>query len=341
MNDLGHRNMMTDLDGANLDFTLIKDKEVLSAPDGIPARILGLMFSRGCSKGCTFCSHVHTKKVRAMSVSKMIDTVLACQKHLCDPGVPFYLYPQDDDFFSRPTLAIEFMQRYQELVRKGSIKIRIANLQICLDSLIKRREGKHEPNEDLIDCLVQCSDIFAGGIPHLVLGTDSFTDASIKRLNKGKPGDPYTFTDIEMVVKALDRKGVRNEHFVILTDPDSCDEDVALTCQNLAHLYDTYNHFDLKEVIPGIIPDPATPAVKRLQAAQKNLSEYLSADFLRKRSFPEFDFFEGGFVIPPSLEFFSFQGPHLRNLLFGTDRNRFAEAAHAFRTALGQRQRNA
>lgn len=340
VNALGHRNIIKNLDAVRIDFSLVKDKEVLSAPDGIPARILGLMFSRGCSKGCTFCAHVHTKKVRTMSADRMIETVLDCQKELYEEGIPFHLYPQDDDFFARPDLAMEFMEKYRELVDKGLVKIKIASLQMCFDSLLTRQGGRHEPNERIMDCLVRCKCIFSGGIPHLVIGTDSFTDASIRRLRKGRPRDPYTVEDIHEVLRALDQRGVKNEHFVILTDPESDDEEVAACCRNIGLLYETYRHFDLKEVIPGIIPDPATPIVKDLQSRQTNLQACLSADFMKIKDFPEFDFFERGFVVPAALEFFSFKGPHMENLLFGTDRSRFREAADLYRAEDSMRQKN-
>jgi len=330
INGLNYRNTITDLDTVDIDFGLIKSQDITLTLDTGPLKILGLVFGRGCPKVCAFCSHALTKKVRAMSVDKMITMVLQCQGAVAEDEIPFYFYPQDDDFFIRPSLAVEFIEKCSDLKNRGILKIDFASLQVSLESLINEKGGRRLPNGDLLDCLERCRNIFVQGMPHLVIGTDSFTNRGLVQLKKGRVGHPYTVAEIDMVVAALEQRGIRNEHFVIMGDPRSEDADVALCCHVIASFYDRYDFFGIKETIPGIIPDPSLPVVKSLQEEQKDIEKCLTSTFLTMEKFPEFTFFEKGFIIPTGLDFFRIDGQWMRNLTAGHGGERFRAAAHAF-----------
>lgn len=330
INGLNYRNTITDLDTVDIDFGLIKSQDITLALDAGPLKILGLVFGRGCPKACAFCSHALTKKVRTMSVDKMITMILQCQEALVDDEIPLYFYPQDDDFFIRPGLAVEFIEKCRDLKNRGSLKIDFASLQVSLESLITEQGGRRLPNSDLLDCLERCRNIFVQDMPHLVIGTDSFTNRGLVQLKKGRVGHPYTVTEIDMVVAALEQRGIRNEHFVIMGDPRSEDADVALCCHVIASFYDRYDFFGIKETIPGIIPDPSLPVVKSLQEEQRDIEKCLTSTFLTMEKFPEFTFFEKGFIIPPGLDFFRIDGQWMRDLTAGHGGERFRAVAHAF-----------
>ncbi|MCL5024048.1 MAG: hypothetical protein M1497_11920 [Nitrospirae bacterium] len=330
INGLNYRNTITDLDTLDIDFGLIKSQDITLALDEGPLKILGLVFGRGCPKACAFCSHTLTKKVRAMSVDKMITMVLQCQWAVAADEIPLYFYPQDDDFFIRPGLAVEFIEKCSDLKNRGILKIDFASLQVSLESLITEKDGRRLPNNDLLDRLERCRNIFVQDMPHLVIGTDSFTNRGLVQLKKGRVGHPYTVAEIDMVVAALEQRGMRNEHFVIMGDPGSEDADVALCCHVIASFYDRYDFFGIKETIPGIIPDPSLPVVKSLQEEQRDIEKRLTSTFLTIEKFPEFAFFEKGFIIPPGLDFFSLSGMQMQNLSAGPDKERFRNMAHAF-----------
>lgn len=217
-------NRVDDLDYSPLDFDVLEREHVQGG--------LSLTTSRGCVYACRFCS-VHDRQLwRAMSAERVLDHLSAYRERLARifgdaasvPRQALDLQLWDDDFFVDPRRAATLLRG---IAAAGH---RVSFLQGTVASFFVR-DGRRitcELDEDLLDAIPP--DLFTetGG---LKLGTESFSDAELRRLGK-----PYDIARIRRLVEGLARRGIRQDHYLVLCNRDTSLDDLLSGLENIAEL---------------------------------------------------------------------------------------------------------
>jgi len=201
---LDRANRVMDLDTSRLDFSFLERKNVEGG--------LSLSTSRGCVYSCRFCSVMDKTFWRGRSVEAVEQDLRSYLQRLFElygsveaiPASARALQIWDDDFFVEPSRAVALLGRLESLDFTASF------LQGTVASFF-HREGRtvtRELNEELLDAIHPSFFADRGG---LKLGTENFNDTELKRLGK-----PYDFDRVRMLVRALARRGIRQDHFRIL-----------------------------------------------------------------------------------------------------------------------------
>ena len=185
-----------------------------------------LMTSLGCPYACIFCATGGGKGHRAMNPENVIEAAQRYQEHLerikAQGAVihdkAWQVVFSDDDFLRDSKRAIRIL----ELWRKAGLKLKIKTFQSTLQSFLVSEAGRGRAvNNDFMDSIESFKDIFSHDFK-IQIGTDGLIDQEIRRLNKG----PYNERLIEDVMAGLDKRGIMNEHFLILTNADTTLEDL-------------------------------------------------------------------------------------------------------------------
>lgn len=187
---------------------------------------------RGCPKKCPWCSRVGGSFYRAMSADSII-TMLTHYRERLDQineglsqgqKLPEEFYSVafvDDDFFLNKKRAKKILQNFH----KTGLKIQV--IMTSIGSLLNDKKGDEgkEPDYNLLDMLKDKRGVFSSGDPTLVIGTDSFIQKEIDRHKKGAfkadGTSGYTEDNIAQVVEACEKRGIRNDHYLILTNMDT------------------------------------------------------------------------------------------------------------------------
>jgi hypothetical protein len=120
------------------------------------------------------------------------------------PGTARTLQIWDDDFFLDPRRASTLLER---MTAAG---FTTTFVQGTVSSFF-RKEGRritHELNQELVDSIPAAFFTNVGG---LKIGTESFSDRELRRLGK-----PYDLARIRTLALALGRRGLRQDHYMIL-----------------------------------------------------------------------------------------------------------------------------
>lgn len=306
INNFDSKNILSraEFDMLQLDYSFVDGREFTSATD--------FNASRGCPRLCRFCARVHGRTLRQWRVEHVIAELLKYQDRLDElrnSGVEvarkaYQVMLNDDDILLNPKRAARLLTRLSELYRQGRFTLRIWSLQTSLEALMVSENGTRRVNTELIAAIAEAKDIFVANRASLLIGTDAFTDAEIRRMGKGSIKQPYTFSEIDSVIEELDMAGVENLHYLILTNPETTDEDIRETMANLIYLTDKYQWFSVPRCEPFVIPDPIIAMYKKLQEEGKEHLAHYRVEY-KLPGFEEYDFFDGKQIWPHRLSFFN------------------------------------
>ena len=182
--------------------------------------MVSLLTERGCPYSCTFCSRIFGRKIRFLSINKIIEIL----KEIAEkPHIQRVMFSNDNMIYSLRRVDKLFGRIIKEKLNhrfKFLINGRI-------DNFITKDEKylPHKINLELIDLLQNA------GVAKISFGTESFNDAEIKRL---KPEALYGAVDAMRLTTVLGKKGITVVHFLLEPSPDALPEEaIESTCRRL------------------------------------------------------------------------------------------------------------
>lgn len=227
---------------------------------------LELNLSRGCRRGCVFCSHVQGRKFRTLPPTEAGKLLDAWEKRAESLGVSHpaarTININDDDILQDPDYAREIFQ----LIRSRGF--RLWGVQTSIASLFPDQKTLRA---DIMALLAQ-KDIYVGDRPLIWVGTDVFLKERGKRMGKWTPPERLLREMAEMA----EELGVRHYHYWISSDHGSSWSELAQEYILLADLLSRHSHMGLLPHAPFTVPYPGTPLHTMLTASPKTsaLIEY-------------------------------------------------------------------
>lgn len=217
-------NRIEDIDKSNLDFSFFEKKNVQNG--------ISISTSRGCIYNCRFCSVMDKRVWRGKSASKVLEHFRNYNRRLeeifgsCNsiPESARKVQIWDDDFFIDSRRAISILEGIK------SLGFTITFIQGTVNSFFRRNGLKilDELNDELINSIPV--EVFSreGG---LKIGTENFCDEELKRIGK-----PYRYEKIRKLVLALYKRGIFQEHFMILCNRETTLENLMDNFEKIAEL---------------------------------------------------------------------------------------------------------
>jgi len=236
-----------------------------------------IMTSRGCVWHCAFCATGSGKQYRAMSPERVIEIMMDYQGRLEEleaegveiPPQAWYACILDDNFLHDHARALAIFELWRKAMKEDGLRVKIFAIQAGLYSFAKKgpdRKGPYGkmrpaliPDSDFIQAIGSYEDIFYDR-PLVKIGTEAFVTEELKRL--GKP--PYDYELIEGVMAECEKCGVRNMHYLILTNADTSIKDLLLTIFRIGALSAQYELSAVEGFNMGIVPNITTHATNEL-----------------------------------------------------------------------------
>jgi hypothetical protein len=217
-------NRVQDVDQSTLDFSFFQQHNVRAG--------VSLSTSRGCIYGCRFCSVMDRQLWRAKSsdaVARMLDDYgnRLAEIYGSTTAVPAdarRVQIWDDDFFLDRPRALAILRHLADRGYTTSF------LQGTVSSFFVRegRKVTEQLDEELVEGIPQALFTDYGG---LKLGTENFCDAELVRLGK-----PYRYTHIRQLTLALARRGLPQDHYLILCNRQTSLNDLLDNFEKIAEL---------------------------------------------------------------------------------------------------------
>jgi hypothetical protein len=258
ISDFNEINMPLRFDGFqfNLDFL---EKNQLE--EGLEINV-----SRGCKRGCIFCSAVQGRQLRKLpeilvedllnQFSDKLDTFNIQAPHARTVNI------NDDDILQDPDYANDIFQ----LIKKN--QFRLWGVQTSMDSFFDGREEIRIKVLDVIDDKL----LYVDDNPLVWLGTDTFLRQRGKRLGKKTPGE----AQLLRLIEEFEKREIRNYHYWISSDHLSDWEEFTREFMFIYQLHTGFNYFGLIAHSPFLVPYSTTPAYRHLMLSEelKNRIKY-------------------------------------------------------------------
>lgn len=258
ISDFNEINIPKDFDGFqfNLDF-LEKDHFV----EGLEINV-----SRGCKRGCIFCSAVQGKQLRKLpkilvedllnQFSDKLDSFNIQSPHARTINI------NDDDILQNPDYAHEIFQ----LIKKNQFQL--WGVQTSMDSFFA---SSGEIQLNVLDVIHDRS-LYVDDNPLVWLGTDTFLQQRGKRLGKKTPGE----AQLLRLIEEFENREIRNYHYWISSDHLSDWEEFIREFMFIYQLHTRFNYFGLIAHSPFLVPYFTTPAYRYLTHSKelKNRIKY-------------------------------------------------------------------
>ncbi len=197
--------------------------------------MVSLFTERGCPFGCTFCSRVLGKRLRFLSIERIIDIL----KEIAETrSVTRVMFANDNMIYSMRRAY----KLFGRIIEEGLNKRFRFLINGRIDNFISddKKYAPHRINLDLID-LVQ-----RAGVEKISFGTESFNDAEIKRL---KPEARYSAVDAMRLTRKLGEKGITFVHFIIWPSPDAYPEEaIESTCRRFTVMESYREYIEISAV---------------------------------------------------------------------------------------------
>jgi radical SAM superfamily enzyme YgiQ (UPF0313 family) len=173
--------------------------------------MVSVFTERGCPYGCTFCSRVLGKKLRFLS----IDRIIAILKEIAENRDIARVMFSNDNMIYNLRRANKLFGR---IIEEGLHERFTFLINGRIDNFISndKKYAPHRINIELLDLLQRA------GVKKISFGTESFNDAEIVRL---KPEACYTAVDAMRLTRKLGERGITVVHFVIWPSPDAYPEE--------------------------------------------------------------------------------------------------------------------
>lgn len=258
---------------------------------------LSLHTLRGCPYRCAFCTKVHGSRVRKLGLRTLRRILEALQKRIeeidgaeglteTERRHAYRLRITDDDFLLDRNRARLF---FREAARFPYV---LKTVPAGIPSFLEPGRGRKGRFFDrgLAACLEDCRD----RIGSFEIGTDDFSQAELDRLTKAQPAG-YGPEEIREVVSALETLGIRNRHFVLLSNPGTRWPDLFEKIVTLEQWSWEYHRF-LVDPNPFVLAPAGTALFENL-AARGRLDSTLKRVF-SVEGYPEFTHWAVNVALP-------------------------------------------
>jgi hypothetical protein len=287
ISDLDHINRPGDFSGFrfHLDFLV----------EGSLEHGLEINLSRGCGRGCIFCSHVQGRTVRQLP-AETFENLLEVFRGARAPrhGVPI------KSFFKSPPLASKKADSYSETININDDDIlqdmayaerifqlikehhyKLWGVQTSVNSFFR---ADHTIDYKIFDTLADGS-LYVDNNPVVWVGTDAFLKERGKKLGKWIPPEEQMLA----LLGAFEERGIRNYHYWISSDYDTDWEEFAREFLYIYRLHSAYKTFDLIAHAPFLVPYSSTPLYRQLLRSTE-LQKRIKYKQILKAGKPVFEF---------------------------------------------------
>ncbi|MCP5102415.1 MAG: hypothetical protein GY950_03500 [bacterium] len=215
---------------------------------------LEINVSRGCNRGCVFCSHVQGRTLRKLPPESFRQLLTAFSEKLAASGVTAphakSININDDDIFQ----DIGYAETIFQLIKTHDYKL--WGIQTSIDSFFK---PDHTIDYRTLDTAAEPA-LYVDGKPLVWAGTDAFLKERGKKLGKWIPSE----TQMLKLMEAFEERGIRNFHYWISSDHYSDWEEFVREFRFIYRLLTAYKSFGLLAHAPFLVPYPTTPVYKLL-----------------------------------------------------------------------------
>jgi hypothetical protein len=237
---------------------------------------LEINLSRGCCRGCIFCSHVQGRGIRQLPpeiFERLLCTLKVLggvgnvalregifQKGSDPPEALEYLYTRsininDDDILQDMAYAEKIFQ----LIKQHGF--RLWGIQTSINSFFT---AEHTLDYKVLD-LISDEVLYVDNNRVVWVGTDAFLKKRGKRLGKWIPSE----AQMNALLKAFEERGIGNYHYWISSDYDTDWQEFISEFLYIYRLYITYRTFGLIAHAPFLVPYPSTPLYRHLQRSSE------------------------------------------------------------------------
>lgn len=278
-------NRPTDFTGLRFDLVFLDKSHLKNG--------LEINFSRGCRRGCLFCSQVQGRELRKLPLEKieeLLDEFSAAldRSELTAEEAQYArsVNINDDDILQ----DMDYTREVLKLIKRFGF--RLWGIQSSLASFFDRKQKIREAMMDMLSD----RDIFVNSRPLLWLGSDCFLPERGKRLGKRIS----LFPVLENLVSEFEGRDILNYHYWISSDHESTWEEFAREFSFIYQLQAKFNTFSLIAHSPFVVPYSSTPLYRLLTKSETLSKRIKKKTLLQSRqaiySFPLIERVETGFT---------------------------------------------
>jgi hypothetical protein len=215
---------------------------------------LEINVSRGCKRGCIFCSAVQGKQLRKLPkilvddllnlFSGKLDAFNIQSPHTRTVNI------NDDDILQDPGYANDIFQS----IKKNQFQL--WGVQTSMDSFFTDSGEIQFKVLDVIDD----KSLYVENNPLVWLGTDTFLRQRGKRLGKKTPVE----AQLLRLIEEFEKREIRNYHYWISSDYLSDWDEFTREFMFIYQLYSRFNYFGLIAHSPFLVPYSTTPVYRHL-----------------------------------------------------------------------------
>jgi hypothetical protein len=269
ISDLNYINRPEDLTGFQFNLDFLEEKHL---GNGIEINL-----SRGCNRGCIFCSHVQGRSLSQLppetvdqlltTFSNKIDVIdktkvfgspeTFLQKGFWPPEAvgSRVLNINDDDILQ----DIDYAEAIFRIIKKNNFKL--WGIQTSVNSFFK---ADHTIDYNLLDTIGDKT-LYVDNNPLTWSGTDTFLQVRGKRLRKWIPSEAQMLE----LMEAFEEREIRHYHYWISSDHLSTWEEFVREFRFIYHLFTDYKRFGLLAHSPFLVPYNTTPLYRLLNKSSK------------------------------------------------------------------------
>ena len=222
-----------------------------------------LNISRGCKRGCIFCSSVQGKKFRKLPEKTVENLLTQFREKQSGMGIDHphahTININDDDILQEPQYAKEIF----EIIKRTGF--RLWGIQTSVNSLFTPDGLPHKQIIDLIDDKL----LFVEEKPLLWAGTDAFLVERGKKLGKLIPSE----TQLKSLADLLEKKGIEHYHYWISSDYKSNWNEFTNELMLICHLLKNYTRFHIIAHAPFLVPYSTTPLYRLLATSEETYKQ--------------------------------------------------------------------
>jgi hypothetical protein len=216
---------------------------------------LEMNVSRGCKRGCLFCSRVQGKSLRQLAPHQFAALLQQYEQKIAEFNVDAphtrSVNINDDDMLQ----DIDYAAQIFGLIKKHGF--RLWGVQTAVSSLFT---SGNRPNLKVIECLDD-PQLFVNNRPLLWLGTDTFIKERGRRLGKRS----FSPDELRRLCQELERKNITHYHYWISSDQRTDWREFVEEFLFICDLHRQFKTFGLLAHAPFVIPYAATPLYRQLK----------------------------------------------------------------------------